>query len=59
MSSREDFHGYRSGEKRKAEQDEATLGVAPKIPKNQSEKDRYYYLAADILGKRVKRIRRR
>ena len=41
MSGREDYHGVRSGEKRKAEVDEATLGVAPKLPKTAAEKDRF------------------
>lgn len=40
MSGREDYHGVRSGEKRKGEVDEATLGVAPKLPKTAAEKDR-------------------
>lgn len=38
MSSREDFHGVRSGGKRKAEADEAALGVAPKLPKTEADK---------------------
>ena len=41
MSGRGDYHGVRSGEKRKAETDEATLGVAPKLPKTKTEKDTY------------------
>lgn len=41
MSGRGDYHGVRSGEKRKAEIDEATLGVAPKLPKTKTEKDTY------------------
>ena len=41
MSGRGDYHGVRSGEKRKAESDEAALGVAPKLPKTRAEKDTY------------------
>jgi hypothetical protein len=41
MSGRGDYHGVRSGEKRKAETDEATLGVAPKLPRTKTEKDTY------------------
>ena len=40
MSSREDYHGVRSGDKRKAENDEAKMGVAPKLPKTSSEKEK-------------------
>lgn len=39
MSSREDYHGVRSGDKRKAENDEAKMGIAPKLPKTSSEKE--------------------
>ena len=40
MSSREDYHGVRSGDKRKAENDEAKMGIAPKLPKTSSEKEK-------------------
>jgi hypothetical protein len=45
MSGREDFHGVRAGDnKRKAASDEATMGVAPKLPKTAAEKDKYVRL---------------
>ena len=55
MSGRGDYHGVRAGEKRKAEADEATMGVAPKLPKTATEKDRLVATCAreptDIEGR--------